>query len=155
VFGKDPQPRHMDDFQNLPDTRRGDNGGVHINSGIPNHAFYLVAIAIGGNAWDAPGHIWYETLTKNCGPLAQFQDFADATFGVAGRLYGASSLEQQAVRDGWREVGIQVSGGGSIRPTVAVRSRYDEQDSLAALHARVDKLAKTVDQLAKNAQYVS
>jgi len=158
VFGKDPQPRHMDDFQNLPDNRFGDNGGVHINSGIPNHAFFLVAMAIGGNAWDAPGHIWYETLTKNCGPLAQFQDFADATFGVAGRLYGASSLEQQAVRDGWREVGIQVSGAGSIRsnaPTTTSRSRYgeSEHDSLAALHARVDKLSKTVDQLAMSMHY--
>src|SRR5262249_39806011 len=86
IFGKDPQPGHMDGFRVLPDTRAGDNGGVHINSGIPNHAFYLAATAIGGNAWDAAGHIWYETLTKNCGPQAEFQDFADATVGVAGRL---------------------------------------------------------------------
>src|SRR5262245_4476106 len=39
LLGKDPQPAHMDDFKNLPDTRAGDNGGVHVNSGIPNHAF--------------------------------------------------------------------------------------------------------------------
>ena len=37
VLGKDPQPATMDDY-----VRTGrDNGGVHINSGIPNHAFYL------------------------------------------------------------------------------------------------------------------
>src|SRR4029453_13151871 len=54
----------MEDFQNLPDTRAGDFGGVHINSGIPNKAFYLVATAIGGDAWDAPGHLWSETLTR-------------------------------------------------------------------------------------------
>jgi Zn-dependent metalloprotease len=156
LLGKDPQPASMEDFQNLPDTRAGDFGGVHINSGIPNKAFYLVATAIGGNAWDAPGHIWYETLTRNCGPQSQFQDFADATFGVAGRLYGASSPEQQAVRDAWREVGIQVAGGGSIRPALVsakpARRGYSESDavdSLAALQRRVDDLAKAVDTLTK------
>ena len=48
--GKDPQPKTMDDYLDLPDTRSGDWGGVHENSGIPNHAFYLVATALGGNA---------------------------------------------------------------------------------------------------------
>ena len=32
-----------------------DNGGVHINSGIPNRAFYLAATGIGGSAWDGAG----------------------------------------------------------------------------------------------------
>ena len=156
IIGRDPQPDNMSKYVNLPNTLEGDNGGVHINSGIPNKAFYLVATAIGGNAWDAPGHIWYETLTRNCGPQTQFQDFADATFGVAGRLYGASSSEQQAVRDAWREVGIQVAGGGSIRPALVsakpARRGYsdsDASDSLAALQRRVDDLAKAVDTLTK------
>src|SRR5215813_11438928 len=149
IIGKDPQPAHMENFQNLPDNRFGDNGGVHINSGIPNHAFYLTAVAIGGNAWDAAGHIWYETLTKNTGASAKFQDFADATVGVAGRLYGPSSSEQVAVREAWREVGIDVRAIGSIRPE-RVRAasprevRKAEADSLADLHAKVDNLAKTV-----------
>ena len=47
VLGKDPQPDHMRDFVHT----NQDNGGVHINSGIPNKAFYLAA-AIGGNAWE-------------------------------------------------------------------------------------------------------
>jgi Zn-dependent metalloprotease len=150
LLGRDPQPGRMEDFKALPDTRRGDNGGVHINSGIPNHAFFLVAAAIGGHSWDAPAHIWYETLTKNCGPQAQFQDFADATFGVAGRLYGPSSREQAAIRDAWSEVGIRVAGAGSIRPTVAARAgAAADSDSLALLHAKVDELTKTVDMLAK------
>ena len=50
-LGTDPQPAHMDDYVNT----RDDNGGVHINSGIPNRAFVLAALAIGGNAWEAPG----------------------------------------------------------------------------------------------------
>ena len=36
-----------------------DDGGIHINSGIPNHAFFLVAAAIGGFAWEKAGMIWY------------------------------------------------------------------------------------------------
>jgi len=154
MIGKDPQPAHMDDFQNLPDTRFGDNGGVHINSGIPNHAFYLTAVAIGGNAWDAAGHIWYETLSKNTGPDAKFQDFADATVGVGGRLYGPASPEQVAVREAWREVGIEVKGVGSIRPakvtsTGARDTKGADKDSLSELQAKVDSLARTVEQLAK------
>ncbi len=44
VLGKDPQPAHMKDYVNTV----SDNGGVHINSGIPNHAFYVVATELGG-----------------------------------------------------------------------------------------------------------
>ena len=154
MIGKDPQPAHMENYQNLPDNRFGDNGGVHINSGIPNHAFYVAAMAMGGHAWDVPGHIWYETLTKNTGPTAQFQEFADATVGVAGRLYGPSSDEQVAVREAWREVGIQVRGVGSIRPerirtTIAKEVKRAEAESLSDLRARIDSLAKTVEQLAR------
>lgn len=53
VLGKDPQPAHMRDFAYTYE----DNGGVHINSGIPNHAFYLTAISLGGNAWDKAGRL--------------------------------------------------------------------------------------------------
>ena len=154
MIGKDPQPDHMENYQNLPDTRFGDNGGVHINSGIPNHALYLAAVEIGGNAWEAAGHIWYETLTTNCGPEAKFQDFADATVGVAARLYGPASPEQVAVRDAWNEVGIQVRGVGSIRrekirAAAGRETKGGERDSLAELQAKLDSLAKTVEQLAR------
>ena len=153
LIGKDPQPRHMNDFKVLPDTRFGDFGGVHINSGIPNHAFYLAAIAIGGNAWEDAGHIWYETLTKNCGPQAQFQDFADASTAVAGRLFGASSLQQQAVRDSWRRVGITVASLTSGRlarydtAAIAGVSKYREEDSLEVLHRRIADIAAAVERL--------
>ena len=91
VLGKDPQPAHMSDYV----TTTSDNGGVHINSGIPNHAFYLLAVALGGHAWEKAGLIWYTTL---CDPRlssnAQFQDFANLTVDNAGRLFG--DVEQHA-----------------------------------------------------------
>ena len=112
TFGKDPQPDHMDRYVQLPDTDEGDNGGVHINSGIPNHAFYLTAMAIGGHAWEAPGHIWYESLRASTS-ITEFQEFADTTAAKAGQLYGIGSNEQGAVRDAWDQVGISVSGGAA------------------------------------------
>jgi Zn-dependent metalloprotease len=59
LFGKDSQPDHVSKFVHLPDDDdpANDNGGVHYNSGIPNKAYFLVATGIGGNAWEAPGHI--------------------------------------------------------------------------------------------------
>ena len=111
VLGKDPQPDNMRGYVQTQD----DNGGVHINSGIPNRAFALTAVALGGNAWDDPGHIWYTTLLR-LHQNAQFQDAADTTYQVAGEEFGAGSAQQQAVLDAWNEVGIRVSGvrGGRV-----------------------------------------
>jgi len=58
MLGKDPQPADMAHYVRTSQ----DNGGVHINSGIPNHVFYLAAVAIGGNAWEKTGQIWYDTI---------------------------------------------------------------------------------------------
>lgn len=106
-LGTDPQPKHMRDFVVLPNDELNDNGGVHINSGIPNHAFYLIALEIGGNAWGKPGKIWYQTL-KNLNRNSKFQEAASMTHLVAGSMFGAGSLEQKAVKNGWNAVGITV-----------------------------------------------
>lgn len=104
-LGKDPQPGHMNDYV---DTYR-DNGGVHINSGIPNRAFYLAASALGGNAWERAGRIWYETLTEGkLSTAAKFPEFAQATVAAATRLYGSDGAETGAVRAAWKEVGVQI-----------------------------------------------
>jgi len=103
VLGRDPQPAHMRDYVHMTD----DNGGVHINSGIPNHAFYLAAVAIGGKAWEAAGRIWYETLRDpKLKPNANFAAFAKLTVAVAGRIFGRKSTEATAVAHAWREVGV-------------------------------------------------
>lgn len=106
VFGKDPQPGHMRDYLNWPISR--DNGGVHVNSGIPNHAFYFVATAMGGNAWEKAGLIWYITLRDRLRQRADFQDAANLTFNVAAEIFGSGSSEQDAVRGGWEQVGINI-----------------------------------------------
>lgn len=106
VLGKDPQPGNMKDYVNTVE----DNGGVHINSGIPNHAFYVTSINIGGYAWDKAGLIWYKTLTEKLSNQSNFQNAADLTYAAAGELFGTNSLEQNAVKAGWAEVGIIIGG---------------------------------------------
>jgi Zn-dependent metalloprotease len=106
TLGKDPQPMHMQKFVRTSQ----DNGGVHINSGIPNHAFYLVSTKIGGFAWEKPGRIWYETIRDpRLRPNAAFTSFARLTAANADRLYGHDSPERQAVIEAWNEVGVKVS----------------------------------------------
>jgi Zn-dependent metalloprotease len=105
-LGKDRQPAHMRNYVRTYE----DNGGVHINSGIPNRAFYLAATNLGGFAWERAGRIWYATLRDSqLRPNTGFKRFARLTVENAGRLHGVNSVEQKAVREGWREVGIPVS----------------------------------------------
>lgn len=112
VLGKDPQPGHMDDYVNTA----ADNGGVHINSGIPNRAFYLSAVEMGGYAWEKAGRIWYITLRDRIQTNSNFQSAADLTYAVAGELYGQNSMEQIAVANGWSGVGIVVGDPGEPGP---------------------------------------
>ncbi len=102
LIGKDPQPGHMHDYVDTDD----DNGGVHINSGIPNRAFYEAAIRMGGNAWEKAGKIWYSTLRDRLRPNTEFAEAARMTADVATELYGPQSPERQAVHDAWRAVGL-------------------------------------------------
>ena len=106
--GKDPQPKHMRDLVDLPDDELDDFGGVHINSGIPNHAFFLVAHRLGGFAWEQAGAIWYETLHQ-LSPTSDFQNCADITTQVAGAKFGIGSTQQLAVIAAWDEVGIKIT----------------------------------------------
>jgi Zn-dependent metalloprotease len=102
VLGKDPQPAHVKDKYNGVE----DNGGVHINSGIPNYAFYLTAVEIGGYAWEKAGKIWYISLRDRLRAKSDFKKAADTTIKVAGELYGSGSKEQKAVQNAWQKVGV-------------------------------------------------
>jgi Zn-dependent metalloprotease len=104
ILGRDPQPSHMRGYVKTSE----DDRGVHVNCGIPNHAFYRLAILLGGRAWEVAGRIWYRALTRELGPRSRFQSCADATARAAGELYGRNSEPQQAVITAWNAVGIDV-----------------------------------------------
>jgi hypothetical protein len=157
LLGKDPQPDNVSKYVQLPDTEAGDNGGVHVNSGIPNKAFYETAIRIGGYAWEAPGHIWYESL-KASNPDTEFQDFADTTYAKAGELYRVGSPEQQAIVAAWREVGIKITGAPQV-VAIGSRGRWSptagggggaDPDRLAALARQIEEISNQVKALSKD-----
>jgi len=156
ALGRDPQPDHMSKYAHLPDSDDGDNGGVHINSGIPNRAFYLTATAIGGFAWEAPGHIWYAALQASAAQT-NFQEFADTTFLKAGQFYGSQSTEQQAVLSAWKEVGIRISGSRALagttsrmrRPPAAATANGRDGEAADTLR-RIEQLSSELTMLAKD-----
>ncbi len=112
-IGKDPQVGSMADYLDTQD----DNGGVHLNSGIPNRAFVLAARAIGGESWQGAGRIWYAALTSGVPATSDFGTFAAATVAAAGDRAGD-------VEAAWREVGVvpgEATGPGTT-PTAAAQT---------------------------------
>jgi len=95
-----------------------DNGGIHINSGIPNHAFYL-AVAGGRNrvsgltvtgvglgSIERMERIFYRAFVYFLTPDSNFSDARAATLAAAGELYGASGNEFVQLQQAWRAVGV-------------------------------------------------
>lgn len=115
AYEGDDQPSHMKDYLKTA----ADNGGVHTNSGIPNHAFYLAATAIGGNAWRT-GWIWYQALhDPRLTAQATFSEFAASTVFNASLLFGTRPDVVKAVSDAWGQVGVDLAAlppppGGEI-----------------------------------------
>jgi Zn-dependent metalloprotease len=99
ALGTDPQPDHMREIYDGP----ADSGGVHINSGIPNRAFVLVAQALGGPAWETAGRIWYDAMLQLT-RTSRFADMAQLTAQIAGDRFDAAT--KKAVKAAWRKVGL-------------------------------------------------
>lgn len=101
MLGKDPQPGHMKDYIKT----REDNGGVHLNSGIPNRAFYLAAKALGGFAWEQAGQAWYDTLCdKDLRQDADFNAFAQLTVQHGKKRFDTKVAG--VIEQAWKEVGV-------------------------------------------------
>ena len=111
LIGKDPQPSHMRDYVETTD----DNGGVHINSGILNHAFYIQAMTLGGKTHEVLGQIYYAVVIERLKPESDFAHFAQATVDVAGEHYGHGGCVQRIIINGWRDVGLFPRLRGSRR----------------------------------------
>ena len=125
LLGRDPQPDHMSKFN--PTT--ADHGGVHINSGIPNKAFYNFAVSVGGYAWEVAGRVWYTTLCNELSSNASFQDCAAKTTKVAKDLFGAAMANK--VKAAWKAVGINVLTPKLLKPATQ-SPQLDHADSTGA-----------------------
>lgn len=98
------QPSHMRDYQYLPATEEGDNGGVHINSGIPNKAAYLTINAIGKEKAEK---IYYRALTTYLTPTSDFKQARTALLQSAADYDGYGSATYKAVENAWNQVGVK------------------------------------------------
>ncbi|PWY75675.1 zincin [Aspergillus eucalypticola CBS 122712] len=88
VLGRDGQPSHMNVFVYT----EKDNGGVHWNSGIPSHAFYLCAVGFGGRSWERAAVVWYQALTDpRVEPNCSFEMFACVTVDIAEAMFGGEA----------------------------------------------------------------
>ena len=107
------QPQTMSEFQNLPNTPQGDFGGVHINSGIPNHAYYLFATAVGK---DRAEKVYYKALEDYLVASSQFVDLRIAVLRAAGDLYDQSVVN--AAASAFDQVEIFGDEGGDYQTDV-------------------------------------
>lgn len=83
------QPKHMDEFIETTD----DNGGVHINSGIPNRAFVLFAKQVGKAVAE---QVYYEALQNYLTRFSQFIDLRIAIIDAANAKYDQTVADAAA-----------------------------------------------------------
>lgn len=88
-----------------------DNGGVHINSGIANYAFYKFCEEVNFDRNKAE-LVFYRALTQYLSRSSQFIDCRIAVIQAAEDLYGANSAEVTAAQNAYAAVGLGSSGGG-------------------------------------------
>ncbi len=100
------QPSHMNEKY----TGTEDNGGVHINSGIPNHAFFLYAEVI---TRDKAASVFYKALDDYLTKSSRFIDLRLAVIKAAGDLFGTSSIEATQAGVAFDAVGITNGQGGN------------------------------------------
>ncbi|MYL49250.1 peptidase M4 family protein [Halobacillus litoralis] len=99
--GNGMYPSHMDEYYDLPLDL--DNGGVHINSSIINHAAYITGEQIGK---EKLGQVYYRALTVYLQPESDFSHARESVIQSAADLYGENSEEALATEDGFNQVGI-------------------------------------------------
>jgi Zn-dependent metalloprotease len=99
-----------------------DNGGVHINSGIPNNAFYRAATAIGNEKTEKI--FWRACFNYNT-RSSQFIDLRLNTIQAAKDLYGENSAEKTAIENAFDAVGITNGQGGNYETELQVNPGQD------------------------------
>jgi thermolysin len=114
------------DHYSIRYTGTADSGGVHTNSGIANHAFYLMAaggtnrvssISVTGIGASAMERIWYRALTVYMTSSTNFAGARTATINAANDLFGSTSTQATTVARGWCAVGVGSCPGGTPTPT--------------------------------------
>lgn len=121
-FTADDDPDHYAERY----TGSSDNGGVHINSGIANNAFYLAAKGgthhvsskvVTGIGADKAAAIWFKALTKYMTSSTNFAGARTATLNAATESYGGTSAEYNTIMDAWCAVGVGTCASSNPPPS--------------------------------------
>jgi Zn-dependent metalloprotease len=123
-FTADDDPDHYDERY----LGTQDNGGIHVNSGIPNKVFYLVAKggthhrggSMTGIGADAAAKIWYKALASYMTSSTNFRGARTATLNAAAALYGLGSTQYNAVGQAWTLCGVP--GDNPPVPSISVNN---------------------------------
>jgi bacillolysin len=112
------QPKTMSQYVVLKNTEDEDNGGVHVNSGIPNYAFYLFA-SNANVTKDKAEQVYYRALTKYMTRTSKFVDARLAVVRASADLYGENSAVVIAAKAAFDAVGIADPNGNTPTNTPA------------------------------------
>jgi Zn-dependent metalloprotease len=126
-YMNEPQQAGDPDHYSLRQTSGEDDGGVHTNSTIASHAFYLLAKGgkhrLGGEMTgigaDDAAKIWYKANTTYMTSNTNFTAARKATLSAASALFGATSTQYYAVSHAWALVGVgaDLTPSGDDAPT--------------------------------------
>ncbi|CAN5567109.1 hypothetical protein BH10ACI1_BH10ACI1_31050 [soil metagenome] len=117
------------DHYSLRYTGTADSGGVHTNSSIVNHAFYLIAaggtnrvsgVAVTGIGTTDAARVWYRALTVYMTSGTNFSGARTATLNAATDIFGSTSAQYNTFATGWCAVGVgscPTSGTPTPTPT--------------------------------------
>jgi Zn-dependent metalloprotease len=115
----------------------GDNGGVHTNSGVQNHWFYLlseggsgenddgISFQVAGIGLEDASAIAYSNLTNYLLPDSRYADAATYSIQAAGDLFGEGSQQAGSVRSAWEAVGIYMNPYLSVSDTLHFESEVE------------------------------
>ena len=112
------QPAHMNEIY----SGTSDNGGVHINSGIPNYAYYLFATQV---SKEKAEKIFYRALFNYLTRSSQFIDLRLTVIQAATDLYGAGSTEVTAAKNAFDQVGITDGTATNVENPIPVNPGSD------------------------------
>jgi bacillolysin len=128
------QPDNMSNYKYYPDTEVGDYGGVHINSGIPSKAAYLIAKTIG---MEKTARIYYRALVNYMSESTDFEEGKKCLMQAATDLYGGNSTEVIAVNNAFNSVGV---GQPSVEDPYGLNDIVQSPVSLEAISSSYNSI---------------
>lgn len=142
VIGTDPQPADMDGYYK----GSRDNYGVHINSGIPNKAFFEAINAYGTDIVSKLRLVkaWVMAV-KKIGERGDFKAFVKGTMATAKEMYPNDAKMLEAIQLGWTKVKLYGPGKIDINQPAFEITNDEVVDIFKLDRSRISQLREDID----------